>query len=76
MYLVCRNDSNASAALSRSRIHDLVLGRDVLVDALDLVPDPVLLLGVEHVAVLDADGAAVGVAEHAEDLAESDSLRG
>ena len=38
--------------------------------ALDLGLDPALLLGVLDVHVLDADGPAVGVAQHAEQLAE------
>ena len=45
----------------------LVEGR---VGALDLGLDPALLLGVLDVHVLDADRAAVGVAQHAEQVAE------
>ena len=48
----------------------LVLGGDVEVLALDLLADPGLLLRVEHVAVLEADGAAVGVTQRGEDVAE------
>ena len=39
-------------------------------DALDLLLDPALLDRVLDVHVLDADGAAVGVAQHVEDLVE------
>ena len=38
--------------------------------ALDVLLDPALLLGVLDVHVLDAQGAAVGVAQHVEDLVE------
>ncbi len=40
------------------------------VDTLDLGLDPPLLLGVLDVHVLDADRAAVGVAQHAEERSE------
>ena len=43
--------------------------------ALDLGLDPALLLGVLDVHVLDADRAAVRVAQHAEQLAEAASAR-
>ena len=53
-------------------LEDAALG--VLVErgvgAFDLGLDPALLLGVLDVHVLDADGAAVGVAQHAEEVAE------
>ncbi len=69
-YFVARNFSNASAALSRSRIRyfcSLVISRD---GALDLLLDPALLGGLLDVHVLDADRAAVGVAQDAEELAQ------
>ena len=40
-------------------------------DALDLLLDPALLVGVLDVHVLDADRAAVRVAQHAEQVAEA-----
>ena len=43
--------------------------------ALDLRLDPALLVGVLDVHVLDADRAAVGVAQHAEDVAERHAAR-
>ena len=49
--------------------HLLVAG-GLLVGPLDLVLDPLALLGVLDVHVLDADGAAVRVAQDAEDLAQ------
>jgi hypothetical protein len=52
----------------------LVVGRDVLGDTLDLLADPALLVGVEHVPVLDADRAAVRVAQHPEDVAQGHPL--
>ena len=61
-YLVCRKRSKASAALSRSRIAPLVVEGQLGVDALDLVLDPRLLLGLLDVHVLDADRARVRVA--------------
>ena len=69
-YFVARNFSNASAALSRSRMRRLASLSNVGLDALDLGLDPALLLGVLDVHVLDADRAAVGVAQHAEQVAE------
>ena len=48
----------------------LVLGRQRRGDALDPLLDPALLVGLLDVHVLDADRAAVGVAQHAEDLAQ------
>ena len=74
-YLVPRNFSNASAALSRSRMWRCSSGSSVGVDALDLLLDPVLLLGLLDVHVLDADRAAVGVAQHVEDVAERHARR-
>ena len=47
-----------------------LLGGRPLGGALDAVLDPAPLLGVLDVHVLDADGAAVGVAQHAEDVAQ------
>ncbi len=47
----------------------LLLARRLLVRLLDPLLDPAALLGVLDVHVLDADGAAVGVAQDAEDRA-------
>ena len=69
-YFVARNLSNASAALSRSRMRCLASLSNVGAGPLDLGLDPALLLGVLDVHVLDADRAAVGVAQHAEQVAE------
>ena len=69
-YLVARNFSSASAALSRSRMWRCSSAVSVDGDALDLLLDPALLGGLLDVHVLDADGAAVGVAQHVEDVAE------
>ena len=46
----------------------------LLLVALDPLLDPLALLGVLHVHVLDADGAAVGVAEHAQHVAQGHEL--
>ena len=54
----------------------LVVGGELGRDALDLLLDPALLLGILDVHVLDADRAAVGVAQHVEDVAERRSARG
>ena len=54
----------------------LVVGVELGDDALDLLLDPALLLGVLDVHVLDADGAAVGVAQHVEDVAERHAAPG
>ena len=69
-YLVCRKVSNASAALSRLRM--CFCSSVVRLGVLDLDPvlDPAALLGALDVHVLDADPAAVGVAQHAEDVAQ------
>ena len=48
----------------------LFLGRRLL-PGLDLVLDPELLVGVLDVHVLHTDGAAVGIAQHAEQVAEA-----
>ena len=48
----------------------LVLDGELVVAALDLLLDPALLVELLDVHVLDADGAAVRVAQHAEDVAE------
>ena len=53
----------------------LDLGLDGGVDALDLLLDPGLLLGLLDVHVLDAHRAAVGVAQHVEDVAERHPAR-
>lgn len=68
--LVCRNVSNASAALSLAQDPRLLLAGRLGVADLDLGLDPLALLGVLDVHVLDADAAAVLVAQDAEDLAE------
>ena len=47
----------------------LLLARRLLVRPLDALLDPAALLGIHDVHVLDADGAAVGVAQDAEDRA-------
>ena len=52
----------------------LVVDRQLGGDALDLVLDPPLLRGILDVHVLDADRAAVGVAQHVEDVAEGEAL--
>ena len=49
---------------------DLVVVVDLGVRALDVLLDPVLLIGLLDVHVLDADRARVRVAQHAEDVAE------
>ncbi len=46
----------------------LVVQRDVDPGALHLLLDPLLLVGLLDVHVLDADGAGVGVAQHPEDV--------
>ena len=51
-----------------------VLVRELDLDALDPLLDPALLLGVLDVHVLDADGPAVGVAQHVEQVAELHAL--
>ena len=68
--LVCRKVSNASAWLSLAEDAQLLLAVRAGVRALDPVLDPAALLRVLDVHVLDADRAAVGVAQHAEDLAQ------
>lgn len=45
-------------------------GRRLLVRNLDALLDPAALFGLQDVHVLDADGAAVRVAQHAQDVAE------
>ena len=66
--LVCRKVSNASAWLSLSRIRSCSSRGGLRVRLLDPLLDPAALLGVLDVHVLDADGAAVGVAQDAEDV--------
>ena len=66
--LVCRNISNASATLSRDRMADLLVVFGAGVRDLDPVLQPAALLRVLDVHVLDADGAAVRVAQHAQDV--------
>ena len=68
--LVCRNVSNASAWLSLQQDPQLLLAGRLRVRLLDALLDPAALLGVLDVHVLDADGAAVGVAQDAEDVAQ------
>ena len=74
MYLVSRNFSNASAAFSRSRMRRCSSGVDLGRDPFDVLLDPSLLVRFLDVHVLDADGAAVGVPEDAEDLAEGEAI--
>ena len=73
-YLVCRKGSNASPALSRSSTCSCSSrsGRSRLL--LDALLDPAPLVRVLDVHVLDADGAAVGVAQDAEDVAQLHDL--
>ena len=68
--LVCRKVSNASAWLSLSRIRSCSSRGGFGVRLLDALLDPAALLGVLDVHVLDAGGAAVGVAQDAEDVAQ------
>ena len=69
-YLVCRNVSNASAALSLDRMYFCSSGVRLLVRHLDPLLQPGTLLGLGDVHVLDADRAAVRVAQHAEHVAQ------
>ena len=69
-YLVCRKVSNASAALSRRRIRSCSAALGARLRPLDPRLDPLALLGVLDVHVLDADGAAVRVAQDPEDVAQ------
>ena len=69
-YLVCRKVSNASAAFSRLRMCFCSLRVGLGVLDLDPVLDPAPLLGALDVHVLDADPAAVGVAQHAQHVAQ------
>ena len=69
-YFVCRKRSNASAALSRSRMRRFSSGVAGGCGALDPLLDPLLLVGLLDVHVLDADRARVRVAQHAEDVAQ------
>ena len=74
MYLVCRKVSNASALFSRPRMYFCSsIGRLLVLD-LDPLLDPLALRRVHDVHVLDADGAAVGVAQHPEDVAQLHEL--
>ena len=74
-YFVCRKRSKASAALSRSRIRSFSSSGDDGRHALDPLLDPVLLVGLLDVHVLDADGARVRVTQHAEDVAQRHDRR-
>ena len=69
-YLVCRKASNASAALSRRRMWSCSSGCGALVGALEARLDPLPLIGILDVHVLDADRARVRVAQHSEDVAQ------
>ncbi len=69
-YLVWRNASNASAALRRRRMCSCSSAAGALVPTLEARLDPRALVGVLDVHVLDADGARVRVAQHAEDVAQ------
>jgi hypothetical protein len=73
-YLVARNFSKLSAAFSRSRMRCLRSFGHLGLRALELLLDPLLFVGVLDVHVLHTDGAAVGVAQHAEQVAESHLL--
>ena len=69
VYLVCRKRSKASASLSLCRIWSWSsLGSSE--DALDVLLDPGLLVRLGVVHVLDGAGAAVGVAQDVQDLAQ------
>ena len=70
VYLLCRKRSKASVSLSLLQDLELVLLGQLLGDALDVLLDPLLLVGVGVVHVLDGAGAAVGVAQDVQDLAE------
>ena len=69
-YFVCRKRSSASAAFNRSRMRSLSAGLHRGGGRFDVLLDPLLLVGLLDVHVLDAHGARVGVAEDAEDLAQ------
>ncbi len=69
-YLVCRKVSNASAAFSLVRMYFCCGDGRLLVLDLDALLQPLLLLGLEDVGVLDADVAAVRVAQQAEHVAQ------
>ena len=69
-YLVWRNCSNASAAFRRSRTWRCSSARQRRRHAFDVLLDPSLLVGILDVHVLDAERAAVGVAQDLEDVAE------
>ena len=69
-YFVCRKVSNASAAFSRRRMRSCSSRSGLVVRALDAVLDPLALLRVLDVHELDAGGAAVRVAQHAQDVAQ------
>ena len=73
-YRVCRKRSKASAAFRRSRMWRCSTGSRVLSHALGVLLDPPLLLGVLDVHVLDAQGAAVGVAQDVERLAQGERV--
>ena len=73
-YFVARNRSSASAAFRRSRRWRSSSELELDLDPLDLGLDPALLVGVLDVHVLDADRAAVRVAQHAEEVTEVHAL--
>ena len=54
----------------------LALGRELglIADPLDALLDPALLVGVAHMHELDADRAAIGVAQHRQDVAQGRGL--
>jgi len=60
--------------LSRSRTRCFSAAVDEWVRHLDLLLEPLLLVVLLDVHVLDADGAGVGVAQHAEDVAQRHDL--
>ena len=69
-YLVCRKVSKASASLSLPRMRSCSSCEGFSYLLLEPVLEPLALLGILDVHVLDADRAAVRVAQHAEDLAQ------
>ena len=70
-YFVARNFSNALRGVEPFEDPVLALLGQLGLAALELLLDPLLLVGVLDVHVLDADRAAVRVAQHAEQVAEA-----
>ena len=69
-YLVCRNVSNASAALSLLRMYFCCATVGLTCFCLDALLQPLQLIGLEDVRVLDTDVAAVRVAQDREHVAQ------